>query len=167
MQTLDITSISLPEILLWLLTYAIVYGVLQQVNIPKSKSARSIIAIVSGFLVLMSQPTEILAVLSHMAGDMLLVIIGLLVFLVFVEMIPLKIGGSKVHEHKDVSKIFLILLVIIAAAIFVSAGGLELLGWEGVFMNISWNTIFFLLIVIAAIWWMVSESGEEKETGRT
>lgn len=159
MALLDITSITLPEILLWLLTYAVVYGVLSQVNIPQSKSARSIIAIVSGFLVLMSQPTEILAVLSQIAGNMLLIIIGILVFVVFVEIAGLKFGeqGKSLREHPHISNILLIVLVTVAVAIFVSAGGLKLLGWEGRIFNMDWNTLFFLIIVIAAIWWMASE----------
>ncbi len=162
MQTLDVANLTLPQILLWLLTYAVVYGVLSQVGqgIPKSKAARSIIAIVSGFLVLMSNPTEILAVLSRMTGSMLLVLVGLLVFVVFIEMTHL--GEQGIMKKSHISYILFIALVIIAAAIFVSAGGLELLGWQGAVMNISWNTIFFLIIIIAAIWWMVSSEGGEK-----
>lgn len=160
MPMLDIANITLPEILLWLLTYAVVYGILSQVSIPKSKSARSIIAIVAGFLVLMSQPTQILAVLSQVAGDMLLVVIAILVLLVFVEMAGIE--KHKPHKHPHLSKIFLIVLVIIAVAIFVSAGGLRLLGWEGRVFNMDWNTILFLIIVIGAIWWMLSEKGEEQ-----
>ena len=161
MAVLDIANITLPEILLWLLTYAVVYGVLSQVNIPASKSARSIIAIVSGFLVLMSQPTQILAVLSQIAGNMLLVIIGILIFVIFIEIAGLKFGEpgkeKSLRQHPSLNKIFLIILVIIAVAIFISAGGLRLLGWEGRIFNIDWNTLLFLLIVIGAIWWMASE----------
>ncbi|HIQ50064.1 MAG TPA: hypothetical protein EYH56_02615 [Nanoarchaeota archaeon] len=160
MPTLDIVNITLPEILLWLLTYAVVYGVLSQVNIPSSKTARNIIAIVSGFLVLMSQPTQILAVLSQIAGNMLLVIIGILIFVIFIEIAGIKFEeGKSVREHPNLSKIFLIILVIIAVAIFISAGGLRLLGWEGRILNIDWNTLLFLLIIIGAIWWMTSEKG--------
>lgn len=168
MPVLDIANITLPEILLWLLTYAIVYGVLSQVGgggIPKSKSARSIIAIVAGFFVLMSQPAELLAVLSQMAGDMLLVIIGILVFLVIVESMGLKIKDQQekksIIEHEALNKILLIFLAIIAVAIFISAGGLRLLGWEGRIFNIDWNTLLFLIIVIAAIWWMASSDQQQ------
>ncbi len=162
MATLNPAEIGLPEILLWLLTYAIVYGVLAQVEIPKSKSARSVIAIVSGFLVLMSQPAEILTVLSQMAGDMLLIIIGILVLLVLLEVSGFKTGEHIVGETYK-KHIFLVALILIAVAIFVSAGGLQLLGWSGAVFNIDWNTIFFLIIVIAAIAWMASEGGGKGE----
>ncbi len=168
MPVLDIANITLPEILLWLLTYAIVYGILSQVGdggIPKSKSARSIIAIVAGFLVLMSQPAELLAVLSQMTEYMLLVIIGVLVFLVIVESMGLKIkdqeGKKSIREHETLNKILLIFLAIIAVAIFISAGGLRLLHWEGRIFNIDWNTLLFLIIVIAAIWWMASSDQQQ------
>ena len=168
MPVLDLANITLPEILLWLLTYAIVYGILSQVGdggIPKSKAARSIIAIVAGFLVLMSQPAEILAVLSQMAGDMLLVIIGILVLVVFVEMAGVKLGGTKITAHKHVSRILFLAFVVIAVAIFISAGGLRLLGWEGRIFNIDWNTLLFLIVIIGAIWWMISESEGQQRGG--
>ena len=156
----DLANITLPEILLWLLTYAVVYAVLEQVEIPKQKSARAIISIVAAFLVLMSYPAELIAVLSRMAGEMLLVIIGLLIFLIIIEVT--KIKGTTI-EHAYGKWIFTIAIVLIGIAIFVSAGGLELLGWKGVFLNIDWNTLLFIAIVAAAIIWMAHESkGEEK-----
>ncbi len=165
-MSIDIASITLPEILLWLLTYAVVYGVLSQAGIPQSKAARSIIALVAGFFVLMSNPLSVLAVLSQVTSDMLLVIIALLSFLVFVEMMGVKIGGQKPHEHSSVAKIIFLALIVIATAIFVSAGGLELLGWRsaGIF-NISWNTLFFIIVIVGAIWWMISEGGGGGKNG--
>jgi len=158
----ELTNIALPEILLWLLTYAVVYGILQQVNIPKSKAARTIIAIVAGFMVLFSYPEEIILSFSKMAADMLLVIIGLLVFLITIEMSGVKLGGKKIQEHEHASKIIVIAICLIAIAIFISAGGLRILGWEGSFLNIPWETVFFLVLIIAVIWWMASEEKEEK-----
>ncbi len=163
MVYLNLTNIALPEILLWLLTYAIVYGILQQVNIPQSKSARTIIAIVSGFLVLMAYPEEIITVLSKMAASMVLVILALLILVVLIETVGLD-ESAKPYKHSLMSKIFMAFIVVLVVLIFVHSGGLRILGIStgGGVGNIDWNSILFILVVIGAIWWLSSEGGGGK-----
>ncbi len=158
MVYLDVTHIATPEILLWLLTYAIVYGVLQQVNIPQSKAARTIIAIVSAFLVLMSYPQEIILVLSKMASSMILVILALLILVVIIESVGLE-DSAKPYKHNLMSKVLMAFLVLVVVMIFIHSGGLRLLGIStgGGVGNIDWNSLLFIILVIGAIWWLSSE----------
>lgn len=179
----DITSffsaLGLPEILLWLLTFAIVYGLMTHAKIlEKSHATRAIIAIVAGFLVLMGG-TPIIPVLEKMASSLILVVIGLLVLIIFLEVMKVqgkktitektKEGGTIYHKvpipfYEAYGQILAIILIIASVLIFVSAGGLELLGWKGIsFGGISGNTLLFLLVIIAAIAWIIAESKGKEE----
>ena len=82
------------DILLWLLTFAIIYGVTSQVGegIPKSKAARAIIAIVVAFLVLLAVPTTLISILEKMSSGLVLVIIGIIAFIAFLEVAGIKVG---------------------------------------------------------------------------
>ena len=44
----QLERLGFPDLLLWLLTFAVVYGVLSQAKVPKSAASRAIISIVSG-----------------------------------------------------------------------------------------------------------------------
>jgi len=50
----NLKAVGFQLVLLWLLTLAVVYGVLSHVEIPKSVSARGVISIVSAFMVLLA-----------------------------------------------------------------------------------------------------------------
>ncbi len=171
-------ALGLPEILLWLLTFAIVYGVLSQIQMPKHNATRAIIGMIAGFFVLMAVPGQLITVLSKMASSLLLVILGLLILIIFFEVSGHKTGkrvielGPPDKEGKPTIKsekaanileahptVFALILIIIALLIFISSGGLELLGIQQIsFGGISGNTLLFLLIIIAAIAWMIHES---------
>src|SRR3990167_6474385 len=88
----DITStlqnLGFGEILIWLLTFAVVYGILSHVGekgMPKSNASRAIISIVLAFLVLLAVPGALINVLSNLATSLVLVLVGLLVFIVILE----------------------------------------------------------------------------------
>lgn len=163
-----------PDMLLWLLTFAVVYGLLNQAQLPKSKASRGIISIVLAFIVMISAPVQMISVLSQMSSSLILVIVGILVLMVFFEVAGIKkisvTEWGKDKEGKDVptkseeitifaaySKVFLIAIIIIAALIFISAGGLAMLGFEKVNLSFE-NTgaLFFIAIVVLAIVWLVS-----------
>lgn len=175
----DMTSLmnlGFPEIMLWLLTFAVVHGILTQVKIPDSPGARAIIAMVSGFLVLFSAPAQLIAVMSQMASSLLLVVIGLLVLIIFLEIVGLQTGkvvleqvgtdkeGKPITKQKPASLfqayplLFAIILIAIAVLVFTSSGGLELLGFKGIALPTNIGSWVFLLIMIGAIGWMMMES---------
>ncbi|NOZ81876.1 MAG: hypothetical protein GXO63_01875 [Candidatus Micrarchaeota archaeon] len=172
----SIYNLGIPELMLWLLTFAVVYGVLSQVNIPKSNSARVIIALVSGFMVLFSAPAELVSVMSQMASSLILVVIGLLVLIIFLEIAGVKFkepevitpDGKTIKEgvtanvFEKYSHIFAVIFIIIAFLVFVNAGGLELLGLRSVYIPQNITSWAFLIIVIVAIWFMIKEGNEKK-----
>ncbi len=173
-----LVNMGFPQILLWLLTFAIVYGALSQSGekgIPESKGTRAIIALVSAFFVLFSVPNQLIDVITKMSSSMLLVIIGVLVFVVFLEAAGVKGGKVQVDSgkrDKDGNPIpktveltiierfpmmFVIAFLIIAILIFISSGGLALLGIIPT-IHLSDSAIMsylFLAVVVLAIVWMV------------
>lgn len=139
----------------WMLTLAIVYGVLENYKIPKSSSARAVISIVVAFLALPVGPT-IAPFLTNMVKGLIVVGVGILVALIFVEMLGYKVGKKEnIFEKYPVG--FGIVLIIIAVLIFIASGGLEILNIP---ININANTvslIFFLIIMILGVWWMTAK----------
>ncbi len=159
-------------VLPWLLTFAIVYGITSHIGekgIPQSKPARMIIALALAFVVApVTSPYVVF--FMNMVGALAVVIAGLLVLIVFLEILGIKtkIYGKdekgKIKEH-EVSIFeahgvgFAVLFIIIGVLIFVSSGGLQALGWSPlpVDFTYNWPLIAFLIIVALAIWWMASE----------
>lgn len=177
-----LVNLGFPQILLWLLTFAIVYGVLSQAGekgIPQSKGTRAIIALVSAFFVLFSVPNQLIDVIAKMSSSMVLMIIGVLVFIVFLEAAGIKgsteeiaikdekgqiVGTKKVQRNiiEQYSTMFAIAFLIIAVLIFVGAGGLELLGMPTLQLSDSAiMSYMFLAVVVLAIVWMVADPSKK------
>lgn len=183
---MDFTSLinmGFPQILLWLLTFAIVYGVLSQAGdggIPKSQGTRAIIALVSAFFVLFSIPNNLIEFISKISSSMIMVIMGLLVFIVFLEAAGIRGKKEEVAIYDDKGKVigtkpvqrniieqystmFAIAFLIIAGLIFVGAGGLELIGMPNIQMSeSSIMSYMFLAVVVLAIVWMVADPSKGK-----
>src|SRR3989344_9635675 len=90
-----LTNLGFPQILLWLLSFALIFGVLDQVKIPKDKPSRGIISIVVAFLVLFSVPTSLITTISSLSTNLILVILAVLTFIVFLEAAGVKAGKGK------------------------------------------------------------------------
>ena len=159
-------------VLPWLLTFAIVYGILSHVGdkgMPQSKPARSVIALVMAFIVAPFLGPWV-QVLMNMIGSLVVLIAGLLVLIVFLEVMGTK--KSVLVKNKDGKVVenelsifeaygtwFAVLFVIIGVIVFMSSGGLQALGWEvPIEIVYNWPLMFFLAIVAIAIWWMSSEN---------
>jgi len=166
------------DILLWLLTFAIVYGFLSQIKTTKKGKqvpmfggeTRAIIAIVAGLLVIMSAPASLVTFLSQMSSSLVLIAIGLLVLLVIFEAFGIKhkvpvtdAKGKATGEMQEFgflsSHPYLTggALIIIAILVFIGAGGPALLGWDFAY-NIDITGVAFLIAIIAALAWMVKAS---------
>lgn len=169
-----LTRLGLPDMLLWLLTFAVVYGVLNQANVPKGKSVQAILSLVVAFLVILSAPTMLLSFITSLSSNLVLVLVGLLVLVVLFEafgikhLVPLGAKGEAGAEaHSFFSRyptVFAIAFVVLAALVFVASGGLQVLG-VSLPSNINFNmsgTIFLVGIVVAVIW-LIVESGDKKK----
>jgi len=178
-------AFGMVDIILWMLTFAIVYGVLSQVGeggIPKHKGSRGIIGMVVAFLVILSPASAMLSeMISKISSSLLLVVLGLLTLIVFIEAAGItthvQIGrhpetGKKIYHPEAEESIFsaygryfAVALLFITIMIFVGAGGLKLIGLGNIggFENVNILGAGLFVMIILAIIWMIAESGEEKK----
>lgn len=164
-----LTRLGLPDMLLWLLTFAVVYGVLNQANVPKGKSVQAILALVVAFLVIMSAPTALLAFIASLSSNIVLVLVGLLVLVVLFEafgiknFLPTAEGGEAHSFFSKYPTYFAAAFVILAVMVFIGSGGLDVLGItlpSNVNINTS-GTVFMIGIMIAVIWLIVETSDKK------
>jgi len=169
----SLTNLGFPQILLWLLTFAVVYGVLSTVEggLPKSQGARAIIAIVAAFFVLLGTPTSLISVLTKMSSSLILIVVGILVLIVFLEVAQVRVHGKirgydkegkpmegvgEMGLHQKYILEFGIILMLIVVYIFFASGGAQLLGMPNVYFNQQTiATIAFFVIIVGAIAWMI------------
>lgn len=136
----------------WMLTLAIVYGILEHYKIPKSQSARAVISLVAAFLVLPLAP-GLASFLTGMVKGLLVIAVGILTMLIFVE---IGVGkGENILEKHPVG--FGIIMILIAIMVFVGAGGLELLDLEVTIGNDLLAALFFLGAMTLGVWWMTAK----------
>jgi len=151
-------------VLLWLLTLAVVWGLLQHANTPKSVAARGVIAIVAAFMVLLAAAaTPAVAFLQNLITATVLIAFGLLIMVMFLEIAGVKAGeGKKLFEaHPKFLGGLIVLLVIL---MFVGAGGLSIIGLPKI--ELTDAVVAFLLfgaVIVAAIYMMMQETKEKKK----
>jgi hypothetical protein len=157
----NLRAIGFQLVLLWLLTLAVVYGILSHMELPKSLSARGVIAIVSAFMVLLAAAgTQAADFISNLVTSSILVAFGLLVAMIFLEITGTKVGGE--HIFAKHPKFFAAALLILAILIFIGAGGLSLLNIPVFALSDPLIAIiFFLLIMVASIWILIKESDKK------
>ncbi len=155
---LTLREAGITLVLLWVLTLAIVWGLLSHANIPKSGAVRGIIALTSAFLMLLAAAASpAVAFLQTLIVSSILIAFGLLVGIVFLELIGARDAVSKHGVHLG----FILLLLLVA--IFVGAGGLGVIPLPA--LNLDPTVIAFViftLVIVAAVWIMLKEVGEKK-----
>lgn len=133
------------------------------------------IGIAIAFLTIMAAPIALVNVLTEMSGNLVLVAVGLLVLIIFLEVAGIKMHapvynaeGEEIGKSKEPVSIFVrygyafaIVLGIIAVLIFINAGGLGLIGMGNAinFSGASTTTIIFFIVILLAIFWLISEKG--------
>ena len=147
-------------VLLWLLTLAVVYGVLSHLELPKSMTARGVISIVSSFLVLVAAAGTMAAnFLSNLATSAIAVAFGLIVTMIFLEITGTKVGGE--HIFAKHPKFFAAALIIIAILVFVGAGGMSFIAIPAIAISTPIAAIGVFLIVMMASVWILTKEGEK------
>ena len=148
-------------VLLWLLTLAIVYGVLSHVELPKSITARGVISIVAAFMVLLAAAgTQAANFISNLVTSSVVVAFGLIVAMIFLEITGTKASGE--HIFAKHPRFFGAALIVLAILVFIGAGGLTILNIPLFALSDPLIAIiFFLLIMVASIWILVKESGQK------
>ncbi len=139
----------------WMFTLAVVYGILEHYKIPKSQSARAVISLVSAFLVLPLAP-GLMGFMTGMVKGLVVVAVGILTALIFVEMLGYKVGKKEnIFEKHPIG--FGIVMIIIAIIVFVGAGGLDLLDVKIEIGNDIIAALFFLGAMTLGVWWMTAK----------
>lgn len=147
-------------VLLWLLTLAVVYGVLSHIELPKSMTARGVISIVASFLVLVAAAGTMAAnFLSNLATSAIAVAFGLIVTMIFLEITGTKVGGE--HIFSKHPKFFATALIIIAILVFVGAGGMSFIAIPAIAISTPIAAIGVFLIVMMASVWILTKEGEK------
>jgi hypothetical protein len=151
-------------ILLWALTLSIVWGLLHHAGIPKSISARGVISIAAAFLVLLAAAASpAVAFLQNLIVATVLIGFGLIMAVLFLELTGVRVGGEAT-VFKAHPKFFASVILIIIVAVFVGAGGLNIIGLPAI--EISTTILAFLLfiaVMVAAVYIMIHETSKEKE----
>ena len=126
-------------------------------GVPKSTTARGIIAISASFLVLLAASGPATATfLSNLVSSLITIAFGLLITVVFLE-----IAGVKVEDKHLFQKYGTIVgagLVLLVILVFIGAGGLKIVGIPDI--NIGGDMmalLLFVLVVIAAVYVLYTE----------
>jgi hypothetical protein len=156
-------GLGLPEILLWVLVFAIIYGILNMLNIFGKADAtgkkhpahkiHALIALVMAFFVLMSVPLSVIAIITSMSNSFVVIAMSLIVV---IALLQVAVQKNYFTEAKWVGYVALA-LVIVMALVFIGAGGLAFIGLSSLpAVGISLETIVLAVIVIAVLWLILS-----------
>lgn len=153
----SLASLGLPEVLLWVLAFAVTFGILVELKIFK-RAPSALISIVIGFFVLMAVPAAAIAVIATMSTALILAAIGLLVLM------TLLVSGGVGGIYRKFSWVVELAIIALVALVFVGAGGLALIGIS--LPSLAWlGSIPWILVVVGvAVLWMIYESKEQPKS---
>lgn len=138
----------------WLLTLAIVFGVLEHYDMPKSSSARGVIAIVAAFVVL-PVGNLIAPFLKNMITGLVAIGVGILVAVIFIELL-----GYQVSDKENIflahPKSFGIIMIILTGMVFIGAGGMDLIGFSFDVTSELVTLLSFLAVISLGVWFIAS-----------
>ncbi len=142
-------------VLPWLLTLAVVFGVLEHYDMPDSPSARGVIAIVAAFIVL-PVGNLIAPFLQDLVTGLIAIGMGALVAIIFVELLGYKAGEVE-NIFMAHPKVFGAIMIALAVLVFVGAGGMDLIGVDVVITSELVTLLAFLLVISLGVWFIASE----------
>lgn len=159
----NLLGIGLPEVLLWVLVFAITFAALKYVI---NKKSALLVSMVIAFFVLMAIPATLIEFIAGMSTSVIVLLIGVLAV-----MTALTIAGPKVEltdpktgkvtgyvnwaqQHGTVLAAIMIALV---ALIFIASGGLAIIGLSSLVPMFSTGTLLLVIIGLAVLW-MVMEA---------
>ena len=166
-----LAGLGLPEVLLWVLTFAVVYGILTKIKIFQTRAPAALVSIIIGFMILLAVPASVISVIATMSTGLIVAAIGFLVILSLIEVGNIGkqqihkndkgqvVGITREHPFSEYSTILTIIVIGIVALIFWMSGGAALIGL-GSLPAIGAGT-WLLIIVGAAVLWMFSEKEEK------
>jgi len=148
-------------VLLWALTLALVYGLLQHVSIPKSVAARSVISITVAFLVLIAAAAgPAVAFLENLVTASIIIAFGLLLTVIFLEIAGVKVGEGKISIFASHPKFFAIAIIVLFIMIFIGAGGLQVIGLPRIVISEAIITFGLLIAVMVGAVLVLMKEGK-------
>jgi hypothetical protein len=166
----ELERLGFADVILWVISFALIYGLMSQAKIPKDKASRAIIGFVAAFLVLMASPASLITTITNLGTSLLVVLLGIMILLIFIEAGQVKHykekrgkteEGKEYAYHEEIKlfhkspKVTAMILIMAAAVIFLAAGGLNL---ANINLPIDPMGGIFLAMVALAILWLVTES---------
>ena len=149
-------SLGVAQVLIWLVTFAVVFGLLKKTSLPNS--AAGIIGIAAGLLVLMAAPAATIAFVSTMSSGLLVVVLGILGFIVFLEVVGVDHKERVKNKESILGPVLIVGALILAALVFMNAGGLSFLAISAI-PTVSLTTIAFVVVLLAAVYWVSKDKG--------
>lgn len=157
-------GLGLPEILLWVLSFAIIYTAVTKLKIMDKKPG-VLVALALSFFVLMAAPAALITALAGMSTGFLALITGLIIVVsVFAMVKPVQIlkvkdkDGNEVAQTVDWltmhSTAVAVVLLVLAGLIFWTYGGAQLIGITS--LPVIGAVPWILVIIGAAVLWMLS-----------
>ena len=151
-----LTGLGLPEILLWVLAFAVTFGILVELKIFK-RAPSALISIVIGFFVLMAVPAAAISVIATMSTALILAAIGLLVLM------TLLVSGGVGGIYRKFSWVVELAIIALVALVFIGSGGLALIGITLPTLAFLGSIPWVLVVVGLAVIWMIYESAPKTE----
>ena len=145
------------HILLWVLTFAIVFGLLRAMKaFGDNKKVSALVSIVLAFFVIIAVPTTVIAVVSGLSNSLIVLAIGLVIVMALLGIVGVSISDTW-------KKWIAILIALIAIAVFAGAGGLSLIGLGSLpALGTLFSTGTWVLILMGiAVLWMLSEDNKQ------
>jgi len=159
-----VAGLGLPHVLLWVLTFAVVYAVLTKAKVF-SRAPAALVSIVVGVFVLLAVPAAVIGVIGAMSTGLLIVATGILVLVALVEVagarwiVTDKDGNRGIHPQGNWltghTTAVAIGVLILTAAVFYISGGAALLGIGIPAFGLG---TWIVVLVGMAVLWMLSET---------
>jgi hypothetical protein len=159
-----VAGLGLPQVLLWVLTFAVVFEILVRLKIL-GRAPAAIVSVITGLFVLMAVPNAVIQVIAGMSSGLVTIAIGLIALVSILEVAGVKhTYGYNKETGKPMQQSFLTghstivaaILIVLAALVFVAAGGLALVGISAL-PAIGMGT-WILIVIGVAVLWMFSEA---------
>ena len=147
-------------ILVWMLSIAIIYGILTKIKMPESYSARGVISIAAGFLIMLaSAGSGIPVIIQNIVVSLIVIGFVLLLVIIFLELMGIK----STEIMQKYSPLVLISIAVIAFLVFLSSGATNLFNVRIAFSQGTLALIIFLILMSFVIWVLAQEGkGGEK-----
>ena len=163
MLVTELTNIGFYNFLLpWLLTFAIVYGLLFKANLfgDVNKKVSGILAIVIAFFVTFYSGPVMATYFTTIFAGFATVAAAILVVVMMVALVGFKMQweGSKNIRYGTVA-----VLIAIGVVLFMISAGASWLRWT-LWSNSYVTAIFIILLILAAVAFVMGGDDEKKET---